>query len=75
MGSVVATEMALVSMERAGEYMKVQKENVDDVASLATWKPRGKIEFVSAVLCYASRAAPALQSVSFSILPGQKVRF
>ncbi|GAA6102451.1 ATP-binding cassette sub-family C member 10 isoform X1 [Tachysurus ichikawai] len=73
--SYAQTEMQLVSVERTEEYstcIPLEPQQDKDTVS-ASWPERGRVEFNSAVLAYRPGLPNALDGVSFSVMPGERV--
>ncbi|KAM4772481.1 ATP-binding cassette sub-family C member 10 [Rhinophrynus dorsalis] len=73
--SFTQTEAMMVSVERAEEYSTtLPSESVDGAMEVdSDWPSKGHIEFREAVLCYRPGLPNALDGVSFTICPGEKI--
>uniref|UniRef100_A0A8C5RAM8 Multidrug resistance-associated protein 7 n=1 Tax=Leptobrachium leishanense TaxID=445787 RepID=A0A8C5RAM8_9ANUR len=73
--SFTQTEAMMVSVERAEEYSRtLPSEPVGASVEVAPdWPSRGHIEFQEVVLCYRQDLPNALDGVSFTICPGEKI--
>ncbi|KAM3964152.1 LOW QUALITY PROTEIN: ATP-binding cassette sub-family C member 10 [Aphomia sociella] len=76
LNSFTETEREMIAVERVGEYIKqVESEKVDGDSPPYGWPSQGVIEFENVSLKYSGRenSAPALDDVSFSTHPGEKL--
>ncbi|XP_010013553.1 PREDICTED: multidrug resistance-associated protein 7 [Nestor notabilis] len=73
--SFTLTETMMVSVERTEEYSTdIPMEPQDKLIQVAAdWPSRGLVEFRQVVLAYRAGLANALDGVSFTIYPGEKV--
>ncbi|XP_021945783.2 multidrug resistance-associated protein 5 [Folsomia candida] len=83
------TEAKFVSVERIHKFLMIPTEegrdiypnnsnnanysSSDDDPLLSTWPFSGRIKYDAVTLTYSSDARPALNQVSFEVMPGQKV--
>ncbi|TSS35866.1 Multidrug resistance-associated protein 7 [Bagarius yarrelli] len=69
------TEMQLVSVERTEEYSTcIPLEPQQDKTTVpAPWPQHGQVEFNAAVLVYRPGLPNALDGVSFTVMPGERV--
>ncbi|XP_072516288.1 ATP-binding cassette sub-family C member 10 [Salminus brasiliensis] len=73
--SFTQTEMQLVSVERSEEYStSIPLEPQHSSATVpASWPEHGRVEFSEAVLAYRPGLPNALDGVSMTVLPGERV--
>uniref|UniRef100_A0A8B9CNP0 ATP-binding cassette sub-family C member 10 n=1 Tax=Anser brachyrhynchus TaxID=132585 RepID=A0A8B9CNP0_9AVES len=73
--SFTTTETMMVSVERTEEYTTdIPVEPQDKVVQVAAdWPSRGLVEFQHVVLAYRAGLPNALDGVSFTVYPGEKV--
>ncbi|KAM8947275.1 ATP-binding cassette sub-family C member 10 [Pelodytes ibericus] len=73
--SFTQTEAMMVSVERAEEYTtSLPSEPAEGSAEVGCdWPSQGHIEFRDVVLCYRRDLPNALDGVSFTITPGEKI--
>ncbi|XP_046714407.1 ATP-binding cassette sub-family C member 10, partial [Silurus meridionalis] len=73
--SFAQTEMQLVSVERTEEYstcVPLEPQHGKAVVP-ASWPELGRVQFDAAVLAYRPGSSNALDGVSFTVMPGEKV--
>ncbi|XP_021246016.1 multidrug resistance-associated protein 7 [Numida meleagris] len=73
--SFTSTETMMVSVERTEEYTTdIPMELQDKLVQVATdWPSQGLVEFQQVVLAYRAGLPNALDGVSFTVYPGEKV--
>ena len=72
--SFTETEKEMVSVERAHQFEKLETENWEGIDTVQDdWPILPTIEFIDVTLKYTSDGNNALDKLSFSIKPGEKV--
>lgn len=67
------TEMAMNSMERIIEYRHLPSESYEGRDPPAAWPTEGHLTVIDLVVSYAPDLPPALNKVSFEIMPSQRI--
>ncbi|OCK87864.1 ABC bile acid transporter [Cenococcum geophilum 1.58] len=66
-------ELALTSVDRVLEYAQIPSEKYDGVAVPAAWPDQGLLNVSHLVVRYSPYLQPALDRVSFQLLPNQRI--
>lgn len=71
-----SNEQNMNSVERVKEYLEVEQEAasiIEETQPPANWPSHGGLDFVNYTTRYRADLAPVLSSVTFKVLPGEKV--